>query len=220
MCSDHPQRGILSFLSKLLLVCLALVLVQSFALAEKSAPNEQRSPDSPDPRANVAFFEAEIEKFKLRMIPLLEGKSMADATAVFFEELEALYDVVGQPFKWPWANFYDLYVFGTAHSVQWELSDYYIRGLPTSSEISEEEAIAIAKSTILSLGATPAETLEMYWPRSRYYKTHPDHEYSWYVDFLIENPAETSPYCIVFALEIDPKTGRVHSYFDSRSNDL
>ncbi len=201
-----------------LLLCVAIILVPAFVWAGEAAPNEQRAPDSPDPRKNVALLETEIEEFKLRMLPLLEGKSKEEATAVFFEEVEAFYDVVGQPFKWPWANFYDLYVFGANHNVQWGEHSYYIRGIPSPSDISEEEAISIAEKTILLLTPTPSEALEMYWAATGYYKVYADGEYSWYVNFVVETP-ENRAYYIKFALEIDPKTGSVLSFFDSRSND-
>ena len=203
----------------LFFMCITFIFISISAYAKGRISNEQRFPDSPNPRENVAFLEKEIEDFKLRMLPLLEGKSRVDATAIFFTEVEVLYNVVGQPFKWPWTNFYDLYVFGSAHNVQWE-PDYCIRGIPSSSEISEEEAIAIAQKTVLSLTATSPEVLEMYWASTSYYKTHADREYSWYVSFLVETPMEKSPYYIKFALEIDPKTGHIYSFFDSRSNDI
>ncbi|HML46824.1 MAG TPA: hypothetical protein PKE04_08760 [Clostridia bacterium] len=204
-----------------LALLLCLLLVRGTALAPAFAETSAGcKPVSPNPRENVPLLEAEIERFRLQVLPQLEGKNAQEATDIFFEQVEALYDAVGQPFKWPHAHWYHFMEYWIARNVVFPRNASLVVGLPGPEDLTEKAAIGIAKRTVLLLSDMSSEALDALWVSTSYTKSSPKHPFSWDIDFVVETPGETAPYYIRFMLSVDPRTGHITSFFDSRSNDI
>ncbi|HML46823.1 MAG TPA: hypothetical protein PKE04_08755 [Clostridia bacterium] len=171
---------------------------------------------SPNPRENVEHLEAEIGTFLALLYPLIQGKSPEMAAKLFNQRVGALYDAVGQPFKWPYQTWYYFRAYWIDQKIDLPGDAYYIYELPGPGQLTEEEAIGVARETVLLLTDLSPEALDAYWITTGFYKAYPGGDPSWYVKFVEETPGAKSPYAARLFMEIDPRSGHIFNFFDLR----